>query len=107
MSPGSYKGSAGARNYEGSVAWYCTSFQAQAQGVYALSFQSASYRAQVFIDGRRVASHVGPYLPFEARSTLAAGPHTVLVRIDWRKPGQQTPKASTAPGSTGEGSMAR
>ena len=90
ISPGSYKGAAGARNYEGSVVWYCTSFQAQSAGTYALSFQSASYRAQVFIDGREVASHVGPYLPFEGRSTLAAGTHTAVVRIDWRQPGRQT-----------------
>ena len=87
---GDYTGAAGARNFEGSDAWYCTKYTAQAAGIYALSFQSASYRAQVFIDGRSLGSHVGPYLPFELRAPLSAGPHTITVRIDWRKPALQT-----------------
>jgi hypothetical protein len=37
--PAPYSGRAGARNYEGSVAWYATTFQAPHPGAYALSFQ--------------------------------------------------------------------
>ncbi len=85
-----YTGSAGTRNFEGSDAWYCTTFTAQAAGVYALSFQSASFRAEVFVDGHSLGSHVGPYLPFELRAPLTAGRHTITVRIDWRKPSLQT-----------------
>lgn len=85
-----YAGAAGTRNYDGSVAWYCTSFQAPHAGTYALGFQSANFRAQIFIDGHDVGSHIGPYLPFEVRSALAAGSHTVVVRIDWRNPGEDS-----------------
>jgi len=41
-------------------------------------------------DGRPLISHRGSYLPFEARAALAAGMHTVVVRIDWRNPTAQS-----------------
>jgi beta-galactosidase/beta-glucuronidase len=78
------------RGYQGSVAWYRTSFQAPRPGTYALSFASASFRASVWVDGHPLGSHRGPYLPFEPRAGLAAGTHTVVVRVDWRNPGAQT-----------------
>jgi hypothetical protein len=84
-----YKGPAAVAVYEGSLAWYRTSFQAPAAGLYALGFQSASFQATVWVDGHALASHRGPYLPFEARAQLTAGTHTVVVRVDWRDPGQQ------------------
>jgi hypothetical protein len=90
VSPTPYTGHAGGVNYEGSVAWYRTSFRAPAAGVYALSFQSANYLASVWVDGHALGSHKGSYLPFEVRSKLAAGTHTVVVRIDWRDPAQQS-----------------
>jgi hypothetical protein len=89
LGAGAFKGSAGARNYEGSVAWYRTSLQAPRAGLYALDSQSANFKADVWIDGHALGSHRGSYLPFEMRSMLAAGMHTVVVRIDWRNPGQQ------------------
>jgi hypothetical protein len=84
-----YTGRAGAANYEGSIAWYRTSFQAATAGVYALSFQSANYQATVWVDGHELGSHHGSYLPFEERARLAAGRHTVVVRVDWEDPAQQ------------------
>ncbi len=84
------KGRAGRRNYEGSVAWYRTSVQAPATGQYAFSFSSANFTATAFVDGRAIVSHRGSYLPFEGRATLAPGPHTLVVRIDWRNPGAQS-----------------
>jgi hypothetical protein len=89
VNPTPYTGKAGARNYEGSVAWYRTSFDAAQAGTYALSFQSANYLASVWVDGHALGSHHGSYLPFEMRTALAAGTHTVVVRVDWRNPGQQ------------------
>ncbi|HUB73717.1 MAG TPA: glycoside hydrolase family 2 TIM barrel-domain containing protein [Solirubrobacteraceae bacterium] len=89
VSPYPYTGRAGAHNYEGSIAWYRTSFDAPSAGTYALAFQSANYRATVWVDGRRLGSHHGSYLPFEMRARLAAGAHTVVVRVDWRDPAQQ------------------
>jgi hypothetical protein len=89
VSPAPYTGHAGAANYEGSIAWYRTSFQAATSGTYALSFQSANYLATVWIDGRKLGSHHGSYLPFEERARLAAGGHTVVVRVDWEDPARQ------------------
>ena len=89
VEPKPYAGAAGGVNYDGSVAWYRTSFQAEAQGVYALAFQSANYMASVWVDGRPLGSHHGSYLPFEFRLTLAPGLHTVVVRLDWRNPERQ------------------
>ncbi len=89
VSAAPYTGHAGAVNYEGSIAWYRTSFQAASAGVYALSFQSANYLATVWVDGRELGSHHGSYLPFEERAKLAAGKHTVVVRVDWEDPAQQ------------------
>jgi hypothetical protein len=90
VNPAPYSGRAGGRNYHGSVAWYRTSFQAPSAGQYALSFQSANYRAEVFVDGRLLGSHHGSYLPFELRTALTAGAHAIVVRVDWRNPGKQS-----------------
>jgi hypothetical protein len=90
VNPLAYRGSSGARNYEGSVAWYRTSFQAASPGEYALDFQSANFQASVWVDGRALGTHRGSYLPFELRTTLSAGAHTVVVRIDWRNPQAQS-----------------
>jgi hypothetical protein len=90
VSPTPYAGHAGGRNYEGSVAWYRTSFKAPQTGTYALSFQSANYLASIWVDGRALGSHKGSYLPFEERTRLAAGTHTVVVRVDWEDPAQQS-----------------
>ena len=89
VSPAPYSGHPGAVNYEGSVAWYRATFKAPLAGVYALSFQSANYRASVWVDGHALGSHHGSYLPFEMRRSVAAGTHTVVVRVDWRDPARQ------------------
>ncbi|MHB8532619.1 MAG: glycoside hydrolase family 2 TIM barrel-domain containing protein [Solirubrobacteraceae bacterium] len=85
-----YSGPAGARNYEGSVAWYRTTVQASQAGRYAITFQSANYRADVYLDGRRLGAHRGSYLPFEFVAKLSRGSHTLVARIDWRFPGRQS-----------------
>jgi hypothetical protein len=84
------KGRAGQRNYEGSVAWYRTSFQAPTAGTYAVHFNSANFQANAWVDGKPIAAHRGSYLPFEGRAQLAAGAHTLVVRVDWRNPGAQS-----------------
>jgi hypothetical protein len=84
------KGRAGQRNYEGSIAWYRTGFQAPAAGRYAFSFTSANFKASAYVDGRQIVVHRGSYLPFEGRATLTAGEHALVVRVDWRDPGAQS-----------------
>jgi beta-galactosidase/beta-glucuronidase len=44
----------------------------------------------VWVDGRALGSHRGSYLPFELRTRLEPGTHTVVVRTDWRDPAQQS-----------------
>ncbi len=90
--PTPVKGQAAVPSYEGSVAWYRTTFTAPAAGVYSLSFQSVSYVAEVWIDGQPVGSHVGFDLPFELRPTVAAGAHTLVVRVNWRDPTGADPR---------------
>ncbi len=90
VDPTHLTGRAGTRNYEGSVAWYRTSLPVAQAGLYALSFASANFHANVWVDGHAVGSHEGSYLPFEGRAELAAGTHTVVVRIDWRNPAAQS-----------------
>ncbi|HEY5045042.1 MAG TPA: glycoside hydrolase family 2 TIM barrel-domain containing protein [Solirubrobacteraceae bacterium] len=89
IDPLPFSGPRAQRNYEGSVAWYRTSFTAAHAGTYALSFASANFRAGVWVDGHALGSHRGSYLPFEMRALLAPGTHTVVVRIDWRDPAAQ------------------
>jgi len=90
VEPKPYAGKAGGANYDGSVAWYRTTFHAETAGVYSLAFQSANYLAQVWLDGTPMGSHHGSYLPFEFRRYVSAGVHTVVVRIDWRDPERQS-----------------
>jgi len=82
-----YSGPVAQPNYEGSVAWYRTTFRAPTAGVYVLTFESANFSVDVFLDGRAIGSHMGSYLPFELRHELTAGTHTLVVRVDWRNPG--------------------
>ena len=84
-----HSGPAGRRAYAGSVGWYAKDFEAPVRGEYALRFESAHYRAQVYVDGRLVRRHTGAYEAFSALATLAAGRHTVAVRVDWRDPQRQ------------------
>jgi hypothetical protein len=85
---GTVQGDAGMRSYEGSVAWYRTTFTVAAAGEYALRFESVNHRATIWVDGREAGHHTGEYLPFDVPLRLAAGPHTLVVRADWHGPAQ-------------------
>jgi hypothetical protein len=89
VAPYPYSSPAAHANYEGSLAWYRTTLRAPAAGVYALTFESANFTAEAWIDGHAIGSHSGSYLPFELRRQLSAGTHTLAVRVDWRDPGVQ------------------
>jgi len=84
-------GDAGIKNFRGSIAWYRTKFTVPTDGVYELDFQSVDQHATVWIDGTQVGnSHVGTYLPFALRFQTTAGPHTLVVRADYRDPAAQS-----------------
>jgi hypothetical protein len=80
------RGLAGERSFAGSVAWYRTTLIVPRAGVYAIRFESVNHRASVWVDGHHATQHTGTYLPFEARVRLTAGPHSLVVRADWRSP---------------------
>jgi beta-galactosidase/beta-glucuronidase len=80
------RGLAGERSFGGSVAWYRTTLIVPRAGVYAIRFESVNHRASVWVDGHHATQHTGTYLPFEARVRLSAGPHSLVVRADWRSP---------------------
>jgi len=83
-------GHAGSRSFAGSIAWFRTNLQIDQAGMYALRFESVNHRASIWIDGRLVGQHVGSYLPFEIRTALGAGQHTLVLRADWRSPWAQS-----------------
>lgn len=81
------RGKAGKINFRGSIAWYRTHVDVPAEGTYAIRFDSINHKAQVFLDGKRVATHTGEYLPFEIKARLKPGArHNLVVRADWRDP---------------------
>ncbi len=74
------------RAFQGSVTWYRTTFVAPLPGAYSLGFGSVNHRADVWVDGRPLGTHVGVYLPFEKRFSATARPHVLVVRSDYRDP---------------------
>jgi hypothetical protein len=80
-------GRQGRRNFNGGVGWYVTHFRVPKTGRYAIRFESVHHKARVSVDGKQVVSHVGAYMPFEARPLLRGGvEHRLVVRADWRDP---------------------
>ncbi|MDX6664160.1 MAG: beta-galactosidase [Solirubrobacteraceae bacterium] len=72
--------------YNGTIAWYGTTFTVPRPGRYAIDFQSVNYRATVWVDGKRIGrSHIGEFQPF-AKLFRAdrGGKHTLVVRADYR-----------------------
>ena len=81
------RGAAGKANFEGGIGWYRTHLKVPTERLYAIRFESINHKAQVFLDGKRVGTHKGEYLPFEVRVRLKPGVrHRLVVRADWRDP---------------------
>src|SRR3954447_26148019 len=84
-------GARGIRMYEGTIAWYRTTFRVPRAGRYAIDFQSVNHRATVWIDGERIGkSHDGEFQPF-TKTFHADGPgdHLLVVRADYSHIDQQ------------------
>src|SRR5918998_3946654 len=80
-------GRRGITYFRGAVAWYRTKLEVPTDGMYAIRFESVNHKAQVFVDGKRVGTHTGEYLPFEVKIDLKAGTrHSLVVRADYRGP---------------------
>ena len=81
-------GEAGKRSFRGTIAWYRRDLRVRRAGLYVFRFESVSHHATIWLDGHKLGSHVGAYLPFELRARIAAGgTHRLVVRADWRNPG--------------------
>lgn len=81
------RGAAGKANFKGGIAWYRTHLDVPVERLYAIRFESINHKAQIFLDGKRVGTHKGEYLPFEVKVRLRPGVrHKLVVRADWRDP---------------------
>lgn len=78
-------------SFLGSVSWYRKDFQLPSR-VRTLSwiarFESANYRATVWLNGRKLGDHVSGYVPFELDlpNVNRGGVNRLVVRVDNRRP---------------------
>jgi len=83
-------------SFIGSVGWYRKDFYVPAGGAseqWLVRFESVNYRAEVWLNGHLIGSHVGAFLPFELDLT-GLRPHAVnrlIVRVDNRLTPQDLP----------------
>jgi beta-glucuronidase len=91
----------------GSVGWYRRDFTVPAKAFasyvprrlrsWIIRFESVNYYATVWLNGRRIGSHAGAYLPFElALKGVRSGVNRLIVRVDDRRN-----DASLPPGPSG------
>jgi beta-glucuronidase len=86
----------------GSVGWYRRDFTIPANAFasyvparfrsWIVRFESINYRATVWLNGNKIGSHAGEYLPFEFPLTGAhPGVNRLIVRVDNRRSGGDLP----------------
>jgi len=85
--------------YEGSV-WYRQTFEAKAlaAGQRAfLRFGAVNYRADVYLNGVRLGTHVGGFTPFsfETGTLLRPGRNSLVVKVDNKRSKQGVPTLNT------------
>jgi len=85
--------------YEGTL-WYRRKFEAAplAQGERAfLRFGAANYRADVYLNGRKLGLHVGGFTPFsfEVTKRLKPGTNSLVVRVDNKRHKSAVPTLNT------------
>lgn len=78
-------------SFLGSVAWYRKDFRLPARDralAWIARFESANYRATVWLNGRQVGQHVSGYVPFELDlpNVARGGVNRLVVRVDNRRP---------------------
>jgi beta-glucuronidase len=106
--PNSYNaGDLSPASMNGSVEWYRRDFTVP-KGAFAsyvpsrfrswiIRFESVNYYATVWLNGRKIGTHSGAYLPFEfPLKGVRAGVNRLIVRVDDRRSG-----ASLPPGPSG------
>lgn len=91
------------RSYLGGVWWYRKDFElprSGAQTSWMLRFESVNYRATVWLNGHRIGSHAGGYVPFEvvARHTRPNDTNILVVRVDSRRTQLDVPNVAARKG---------
>ena len=86
----------------GSVGWYRKDFElpsASAALDWAVRFESVNYRAMVWLNGRRVGSNAGAYLPFTVPLARVSrrGTNRLVVRVDSRRGPTDLPPGRISP----------
>ena len=106
--PNSYNaGDLSTASMNGSVEWYRRDFVVPAKAFsssvparfrsWIIRFESVNYYATVWLNGRRIGTHSGAYLPFELPlKGVRPGVNRLIVRVDDRRNG-----ASLPPGPSG------
>jgi beta-glucuronidase len=90
------------QSMDGYVGWYRRDFTIPADAFpkyvpktarhWIVNFQSVNYRATVWLNGRRIGSHTGAYLPFEFDLTgVRTGVNRLVVRVDNRRSASDFP----------------
>jgi beta-glucuronidase len=84
-------GSEDQTSFLGSVAWYRKDFRLPSRDralAWIARFESVNYRATVWLNGRRVGTHVSGYVPFELDlpNVVRRGVNRLVVRVDNRRP---------------------
>jgi beta-glucuronidase len=79
-------------SFIGGVGWYRRDFRlpsANRRYAWVLRFESVNYRARVYLNGRRVGTNRGAYLPFEVRLPgrllKRGGTNRLVIRVDSRR----------------------
>lgn len=76
------------RSMDGSIGWYRKDFTLPSAHAFrwAIRFESANYRAQVWLNGKEIGKHEGAYLPFEEVTGVAhRGVNHLVVRVNSRR----------------------
>ena len=82
----------------GGVGWYRKDFtvpEASRALEWAVRFESVNYRSRVWLNGKRVGSNAGAYIPFELRlrDIKRHGTNRLVIRVDSRHRGTDFPPA--------------
>jgi beta-glucuronidase len=85
--------------YEGTL-WYRRKFRCDAPAAgekIFLRFGAANYRADVYLNGKRLGTHIGGFTPFsfDATSVIRAGENSLVVRVDNRRYREAVPTLNT------------
>lgn len=84
----------------GSIGWYRKDFslpEAKRSIDWALRFETVNYRMQAWLNGKRLGSHTGAYLPFTLqikRGLKRSGVNRLVVRVDSRRLTSDFPPAN-------------